>query len=122
MGTKAGNMRAQKNGRAVEQMILGKQVSSHHVLDTPKLEIKTAQEWVNYKGNKSGRRKGGFVLYDHQHRQLLVNRGSYLFVVLDKDGSILKQRKISALKVEKALKVLGRPQMTPLHSAVFNIA
>lgn len=119
MGTSTGNQIAQRNGRGVETKILGKQVSSHHVLDTPKLEIKTAQETVSHKHSSTGFRKGSFVLYDHQHRQLLVNGGSYLFVVVDKDGEILKKRKISARKIEKVFKVLGRKQMTIYHHTVF---
>lgn len=121
MGTTRGNFLAQRNGRAVEVAILGKQVSSHHVLDSPKLEVKTAQEWVNYKGRSSGKRRGSFVLYDHQHRQLLVNGGSYLFVVLDDTGNIIHRRKISARKIERAFKIMGRKQVTLYHTTVFDV-
>ena len=119
MGTSAGNMQAQKNGRAVEELLLGKQVSSHHVLDSPKLEVKTVQEKVKYKGNTSGWRWGSFVLYHHQHKELLENAGSYLFNVLDAEGNIMKQRIISGQKIEKEFKVLGRKQVTLLYPTVF---
>lgn len=122
MGTTAGNMKAQKNGRAIETKLLGKQVSSHHVLDTPKLELKTAQEKVQKKSEKKGWRYGSFVLYHHQHRLLLRNKGSYLFVVIDNEGNIIRQKKISARQIEKRFKVLGRPQMTLYHTTVFESA
>lgn len=120
MGTTAGNIRAQRNGRAIEAKILGKQVSSHHVLDTPDLEIKTAQDKCQAKGKPDGA-SGRFVLYHHQHRLLLRNKGSYLFNVIDKNGDILLQKKISARQIEKHFKVLGRQQVTLSHPTVFAI-
>lgn len=120
MGTAAGNMKAQKNGRAIETKLLGKQVSSHHVLDTPTLELKTAQHKCKSKSKPHGA-SGRFVLYHHQHRLLLRNKGSYMFVVIDDDGNILKQKKISARQVEKHFKVLGRQQVTLSHPTVFKV-
>lgn len=119
MGTSAGNQKAQRNGRAIETKILGKQVSSHHVLDTPKLEIKTAQDKVNHKGRAKGWRPGSFVLYHHQHKLLLKNKGSYLFNVIDDEGNIIGQKKVSAKKVEEHFKILGRPQVTIYHHTMF---
>jgi hypothetical protein len=119
MGTTAGNMKAQGNGRAIEVQILGKQISSHHVLDTPRLEVKTVQDKVNYVAAKRGWRYGSFVLYHHQHKLLLANKGSYLFNVIDEKRHIIKQKKISAKKIEERFQVLGRPQMTLYHPTVF---
>lgn len=121
MGTSVGNFAAQRNGRAVETIIFGKQVSSHHVLDSPKLEVKTAQEFVRNKDRKSGKQVGRYVLYHHQHQLLLKNKGSYLFVVLGPLGTIIAKRKILAKKIEEVFGVLGRQQVTLLHTTVFGL-
>jgi len=121
MGTTTGNFAAQKNGRMIETLIFGKQISSHHILDSPKLEVKTAQEFVKNKDRKSGKQVGRFVLYHHQHELLLKNKGKYLFCILGPLGTCIAKRKISAKKIEEAFGILGRPQVTLLHTTVFGL-
>lgn len=122
MGTTAGNILAQRNGRMVEKLLLGHTVSSHHVTDRPKYDIKSVQEWVRYKGNTSGRRPGSFVFYNHQHEVLLKKNGWYLLNVLDEEGHIKMKKKIPASVIEAHFHLLEMgKQRTILHTTLFNV-
>lgn len=97
------------NGAHIEKLIMGKASNPSNFIDDikNKIEIKSCIEKTKC-GNTT--RNGSFRINIEQHKYLIEIKGSYLFVVQDKNfGTPIFIKKVNAKIIELKFNYINRP-------------